>query len=817
MKTNAGLIGLLLLLLGALLFYRTRDREPIDEVVPSGEAPESASATHVDSRNPESRGRVAQATDLGSASGETLRLRAIERGTRVPVRAVLTLVESSRSPSMATKLAADANGHLEADDTPTLAPTLTLTAYGYESMEVDTGELRLARGAGLTVEMTPARRARVRVVDRVDAPLANVSVLWSPATALGDDREGDRLQSLSGADGLAEVSSAVPLWACAEDTQGRTTQRVRVQPDGPVVDLVLGGSALTLNVYDARSGSPVPALLLRARQSGSGDLLGQPAVTDENGALTLLGFEPPLVLEAPRSNNHTFSRLQSSEFAHVSRNPRLLDVRGHRARSVESIDILVEGCGFEVRCMGRLTGAALDGLFEWRADFLRQDGTWTLGLWTPGDIVSGRASLPCFNLEHPAYSGSRVTLRPEGHASRRVDVKALAATQGSGATPQTVHFERFTPRGLVFLSPEGGAVPVGNVRLVDAATGEPILATQADESGRTPLFHWSGGDLAVRIDSLASGGEPLAPTRDATVEIEVSSADLEHSERATVIVPMRTGTLEILNCPDVHESLIVRTSRGVDLLPTKTGTTLRFENVPLGKGIVGPVPWVDGLWQRAFYGDRTGWFELRTTATLRIPWNPPWAARAELTGQVRFTGELPGAPLLIPVFGPPASRQPMGSRMTHLPITEDGRYRILAGDVVPSLLLICCREEARARYGVERSPFRILGSIEPGQDAEVQLETLRLTWPDEVEWDGPVDVFFELPATRFHDPAGLRVAWDNELGGFAEWRAAEPLRVRGLMGQRVTLRLRSARGGWEETVDLRLARGEHRVSPPTVK
>ncbi len=748
-----------------------------------------------------------------------LRVRAIEQGSRIPVRAALTLPKPQHASTLPTQLFADADGRLLIPNSPNLAPNLALSARGYESSQVDTQRLRQSEESELVVELIPNLQARVRVISDHGVPIAGVALDWIPATNLGDARDATPFESQTGADGIGQVASASSLWASASGERGAISQRVLVEPGGPLVELVVGGSTHTLVFLDSGSGAPASGVSLQVRQSASGDMLGHPVVTDAQGEVSLLGFRPPLVLEFQRDVNRLFAESQSSPFTHVSRNPRMLDIFGIGAPPSERIEIQLDACGYRVQCMSGTTGEPLDGPSEWRADFQVGDGSWVLGLWTAHTIVNGQANLPCFHLDHRLYMNSRLLVRPQLHATAELDRGLLLLSQDPQGPQQTAFFDPYLPRSLALKSAQGGPLPVGNLSILEADQETPVAFARTNMEGITVPFHWPGGDLLVRIDGIptADPSEPLgllAPNRPPTILVRVPRAELERNEVVPVLVPIRTGTIEVHGCPEDHAPLILRTSGDMELHPTKTGSTLLFQNVPCGRIIVGPEAWVAGLWQRKYYGSPAGWFQLKSSDVLELPWNPLWFSPRELTGRVQFTGELPGDPLLIPIYGPPSTRQPIGARMSQIQRNARGEYRIPSGDALPSLILICCREEARATFARGRRPLRILGDVAPGQDRTLQLKSVRLTWPADTPWDGPVEIQFQLPESRFLNPASMRIAWDNELGGFAHWRNEGPLTVQGLIGNQATLRFRSPHGSWEETIELEQPTGEHRLSPP---
>jgi hypothetical protein len=718
---------------------------------------------------------------------------------RFPLRAVVLVGPDRWIPC-------NSKGEFSIVDTPS-GMTLRVEADGYQSKLVQVESLESVALPEVLLE--PLRKSAVFVEDDSGVPMPGVAVDWQaavdPINAPRPDSISDWISSrvhvsglsiatVTDSQGVSSLSLSMAAMVTVRDPKSSGFITVRVQPGAEVV-VHLSDTPTRLQFVDDQTEAPAAGIEIEVWSSAEIASSACTYLTDKDGIIEVQTTAYPVLVRRPGGENFLEEMVSSSpgitraERGYFSSylaveddgDSELRQVRIRRsgselllldAQSGRPIDARVWMRAVRnERCPENVTRASLCSASMPRSGSRDEDTTFTS---KDGLVPVPYLILQQLNGQGPLRACDTIVLCASGYSPIRIPANSFPVRQVGLVHP--VHLEPTQPRSLHVRYANG--MPYRSTVWVYAPQGDVSLwRDNGRDDGEHGPFDWGGGDLQVGF-----GDDPF-------FDVKIPAGDLDRSTVIELVVPVKTGALEIRGIPIDYPASNLGAKLGLGAgaalyRPVSGGSgRCRFEDLPCGSYAVGPESWIGAVELKMLEG-RLDDSDQEIVGTRRIveegkttivDWDPNWGSSVRIEGQIQAPRSTEGRLFLLPDYGSSildrietrigTPRATISRRSRAIPMDRAGRYVIQVGDPVPRTIALCLSYDAGADWGTLLS-FLVIETIRPGESLKLELGSIECVRTDSPPW-GNLLIEYVMPASALRYPLDTyfntrRTTWQCE-------------------------------------------------------
>ncbi len=772
MRPLTFLVAILLLALVLGGFYFSRDHfgeqlSPESADVVTISKPAQGKNVGQDSEN--TRSMVLEPEPLPNTGPRVLNLRLLSSGFDEPILGKVLI------PDGACLIETDRQGQASLTFTSVSPQTLEFRADGYATLRAD---LPMTDTAEWIVHLVPKSTTNLIVTDSLGLPVRKARVQTAPLSTrdwtpsfLGHppQPEVDWKRGFTDKEGLFSWPLASPAIAEVFAPNGLAA-RVQVSP-GETVRITLATETAVLEFVDAESGEPLPNFAITLEH----------ALSPGHGPIELT-TNPQGIIQVPANQRELVVCLSdpSSDQAVTNANPRTTrhgdgySFRFDNLRPDERITIRVTRCSVAIQMIDSTNLEPITGSVtidnQRRYESPEHGETWisSSSLRRTATLDEGLVAIDCTYLTKKG----RLCLQVPGYAPVFVPQAELEKNGQTTRVLATPNAQELRVRVLF----ADGTPFISKLIVFDDQTRNFSDKTATNMAGWAGPLPWGGGSVTLFCWSYVEPGQPGSqapppsgglggngPTRKLLGTLAASDI---HSGIGTLVLKISPtyGGLQITGCPDDAPVLEVVDADGIrHRSHHQNNQGVFFESLIPGPYLAGPPAWLDALQSQGVgAADRNPsplLLLVQEGEILQSPWDPRWRMEESLQGRVICpSGQLSELALKPWYANATGWIGPRDNNRIHL--LPDGRYEIPAGSIRPEALLVCT---SNSSYWIQ-----VLQAFEPGQDTQVSLGRMVLTWqgpPPNTEtvtilyW--AYDLEFDMPFTE-HNPHGYYLEWNTQ-------------------------------------------------------
>jgi hypothetical protein len=713
MKLKYKLLALLLtigssLFLASRLTYDDRTHEH-----PSGPSPAPVlQGPQIDLPEPPSVNGLRVSTVQGSSSAETVYIAAQcqESGRQIAARVHLY---NTDKPDRATGVYTSTHGFVataldRADQGECLVRAESL---GYEDFSASSLESLIDTTSGrVLLEMKPCRFATIRAVDTDGNPIPGQEIKWNTSIDYPPEIDDVYFTCISNPEGIARCPANEPViaWSLGMDSRGSIPYSCVALPQGPPIDLVIGGESLKVSFIDHDTELPISGIAARCYKGTdlSSSVILAP---DSNGGIFIPARKGYRRIELIDS---MYTLIPAGGSGWSRENPLTAVLSADHAPDA-SCTIRLERRGFALKLIDDVSGALIDETATVTSYGVVRGVQSSMG-FSKVEALRGCYPITAAVSHSAASLDGTIHITAEGYGTAKIGVKEIHAAMLSGFATARV---KKCPR-VNILCVDNSQAPI-HADFAIRCKGARFASNpyRSDSSGiirNIPL-----PDQQFEISLLQHDFDSYAATTRYTKVINLT--DLGEGGAVKIEFDFKTGSILISECPTVTTSLIALGVSGVSYdLSRDSDSQMSVHGLLPEVHFVGPAA-VAFEQRRQYLSGWTGGVDLPSlpngNATMR--WRQEWMLNRPVEGNITATwGRHKRELHLFAIYTDGRELFSIPGRWSQVPLSQNGYYFISSGLPKPTKLLLCMAPLPASEFSKE---ILAIGTFSAGDSVTINF------------------------------------------------------------------------------------------------